>query len=233
MGESKFWYLRRLNVGDRLPADVQAELRSRARLERWGHHADIFRGPADSGVSIVLKGRVWLQDHEGAPAVSLLQGDIFGRTDTQVPSAELDLRAHDDTLLAVLSRDEFQQLVVPHLGELSTRVGRFRKRRDLWVPVKPLLFTASGARLAKVLLHLIETEGVRGETEGFARLEMKLRARSLAKLSAVDPTTVRRELEALELNNILKRSNDGASIWDVEILERVAGTGDVRSNLVI
>lgn len=227
MQESRFWYLRRMNVDERLPADVGAELRSRAQLERWGHHADIFRGPADSNVSIVLKGRVWLQDHENAPTVGLLRGDVFGRVDTQVPSADLSLRAHDDTLLAVLSREEFGEMVVPHLGDLSTRVGRFRKRRDLWVPVEPLLFTATGARLAKVLLHLVETEGELNEEEGFARLKMKLRAKWLAKLTAVDPMTVRRELQALEINKVLERGDDGELVWDLESLGRLARSGDI------
>ncbi|AWV88432.1 Crp/Fnr family transcriptional regulator [Bradymonas sediminis] len=225
MPESRFWYLRQLNVDQRLPADVGAELRSRAQLERWGHHADIFRGPADSGVSIVLKGRVWLQDRPDAAPVGLLRGDIFGRVDTELPADELSLRAHDDTLLAVLSREEFGELVEPHLGGVSTKVGRFRKRRDLWVPVKPLLFTDAGSRLAKVLLHLVKTEGELNEDEGLARLRMKLQAKWLAKLSSVDPMTVRRELEALEVNRILERGSDGELIWDVESLGRMAQSG--------
>jgi len=227
MPESRFWFLRRLNIDARLPAEVRAELRERAQLERWGHHADIFRAPADSGVSIVLKGRVWLQDHDDAPPVGLLRGDIFGRVDTETPAAQLNLRAHDDTLLAVLSREEFGEMVVPHLGELSTRVGRFRKRRDLWVPVKPLLFTPSGARLAKVLLYLVDTVGELDEEEGLARMKMKLRAGWLAKLTGVDPLTVRRELEALEINKILERGSDGELVWDVESLGRLAQSEDL------
>ena len=56
----KFWYLQDLHIDERLPDEVLDTLRERARLERWGHRADIFRARDDAGVSIVLEGNVWL-----------------------------------------------------------------------------------------------------------------------------------------------------------------------------
>jgi CRP-like cAMP-binding protein len=224
MARPKFWYLRRLHVDERLPDDVREALGANARLERWGHQADIFRGPADSGVSIILKGRVWLRDYERAREIALLRGDIFGRADFEVDPANLSLRAHDDTLIAVLDREEFAEMIVPHLGRLSTRVGLFRKRRDLWVPVQPLLFTTPTVRLAKVLLHLVETEGALDE-RGHGELAMRLEARSLAELTGVDPVRVRNVLKALERQKILERGRSGTRIWDLDTLRQVALEG--------
>lgn len=224
MAQPKFWYLRHFHVDTRLPAQARDALGDFARLERWGHHADIYREPGDTSVSIILKGQVWLQDRERGQKVDLLRGDLFGRVAGADDAAAPVPRAHDDTLLAVLEREVFAERIVPHLGNLSTKVGRFRKRRDLWVPVQPLLFTAPSARTAKVLLHLVETQGAIDE-QGYARLAMKLEARSLAALTGVDPARVRKVLESLEVARILERGNAEIFIRDMDTLRQVAREG--------
>lgn len=224
MAQPGFWYLRRLHADDRLPSSAREALSDIGRLERWGHQAEIYREPADTSVSIVIKGQVWLQDLERGQRVGLLRGDLFGRVAAADGTATSALRAHDDTLLAVLEREAFAEQIVPYLGNLSTRVGRFRKRRDLWVPVQPLLFTAPSARMAKVLLHLVETQGVIDE-EGYARLAVKLEARNLAALTGVDPGRVRKVLESLEVAQILERGNAELFIRDLDTLRQVAREG--------
>ncbi len=220
----KFWYLQDLRIDDRLPNEVLDTLRERGRLERWGHRADIFRAPDDSGVSIVLEGNVWLQDTRRADEVALARGDIFGKANGELEHKDLILRAHDDTLLAVVSPEEFRQMVAPHLGRLETRIGMFHNRRDIWVPVQPLLFTTPKCRLAKVLLHLVETEGTLDE-EGHGELAMRLQHRKLADLTGVNPQRVKRILESLENDKILELGRGGTRIWALDELRRIAQQG--------
>ncbi|QDG53349.1 Crp/Fnr family transcriptional regulator [Persicimonas caeni] len=220
----KFWYLRDLRIDERLPSDVLDTLRQRARLERWGHRADIFRSPDDADVSVVLEGNVWLQDRSRADEVGLGRGDIFGKANGELDHKDLILRAHDDTLLAVVSPEEFRQMVTPHLGRLQTKVGMFHKRRDLWVPVQPLLFTTPKCRLAKVLLHLVETEGS-VDDDGRGLLGMRLQPRKLADLTGVNPQRVKRILASLETDKILELGRSGTRVWDLDELRRIAQSG--------
>ncbi len=220
----KFWYLQDLHIDERLPNEVLEALTERARLERWGHHANIFRAPDDSDVSVVLDGNVWLQDARRAAEVTLGRGDVFGKAKGNLEHKDLVLRARDDTLLAVMPREEFRQMVIPHLGRLETRVGLFHKRRDLWVPVQPLLFTTPRSRLAKVLLHLVETEGSLDD-DGHGRLDLKLQPRKLAELTGVDRERVRRVIQALEQEKLLELGRGGARIWDLDELRRIAQEG--------
>ncbi len=220
----KFWYLQDLHLDERLPDDVLEALQANARLERWGHHAEIFRARDDSDVSIVLEGRVWLQDIGRAAETTLARGDVFGKANGALDHDGLVLRAHDDTLLAVLTRDDFRAMVVPHLGRLETRVGLFRKRRDIWVPVQPLLFTTPRCRMAKVLLHLVETEGSLDE-DGHGQLGMRLQPRKLADLTGVDPQRVRQVIEALEYDKIVEQGRGQTRIWDLESLRHIAQSG--------
>jgi CRP-like cAMP-binding protein len=219
-----FWYLRDLRINERLPDEVLETLTERARLERWGHHANIFRAEDDADVSIVLEGSVWLQDTRRSEEVSLGRGDLFGKTNGERGHKDLILRAHDDTLLAVVTPEKFRQLVAPHLGRLQTRVGMFYKRRDIWVPVQPLLFTTPRSRLAKVLLHLVETEGSLDD-DGHGQLGMGLQPRKLAELTGVDPQRVKRVLKSLEVDKILECGRADLRVWKLDELRRIAQEG--------
>ena len=244
MDYPKYWYLRRLQLDQRLPDEAREALHERARLERWGHEAQIYRDAEDPTISIVLQGRVWLRSPELTRKIPLVSGDIFGRVlngrdlaETATSSEELDaqptLRAWDDTLLAVLERDEFSELVEPHLGRLSTRVGTFRKRRDLWVPVRPLLFTEPAERMAKVLLYLAREDGRRAtsaiDEAGHAQFMLRLEARKLAALTGFNPARVREVLDALEVDNILRRAGADLMIEDIGLLRQIAG--EVEENV--
>jgi hypothetical protein len=220
----KFWYLRDLRIDERLPDDVLDTLTKGARLERWGHRANIFRADDDADVSIVLEGTVWLQDTRRADEVALGRGDLFGKTNGDLEHKDLILRAHDDTLLAVVTADEFRKLVAPHLGRLQTRVGMFYKRRDIWVPVQPLLFTTPRSRLAKVLLHLVETEGSLDD-HGHGQLGLGLQPRKLAELSGVDPQRVKRVLDALEYDKILECGRADLRVFKLDELRQIAQEG--------
>jgi CRP/FNR family transcriptional regulator, cyclic AMP receptor protein len=223
MPHPKFWYLHNLNVDQRLPDDVLDTLTEQARLERWGHRADIFRRGDDSDVSVVLEGSVWLQDARRSEQVALSRGDLFGRANAELEPRDLILRAHDDTLLAVVPREDFREMVVPHLGRLQTRVGLFHKRRDLWVPVPPLLFTTPRSRLAKVLLHLVETEG--SLDGGHGRLDLSLQPRKLADLTGVGRDRLRDVLAAFEHEEILELGRGETKIWDLDKLREIAQQG--------
>jgi hypothetical protein len=219
-----FWYLRGLQVDERLPSDVHDTLTEQARVERWGHRANIFRASDDAGVSIVLEGNVWLQDKRRADEVSLVRGDLFGKINADREHEDLVLRAHEDTLLAVVSPEEFGDLVAPHLGRLQTRVGMFYKRRDIWVPVQPLLFTTPRSRLAKVLLHLVEAEGSVGD-DGHGRLGIRLQPKNLAELTGVEAQRVKRVLDELEVDKILERGRGNVRVWKIDELRRIAQQG--------
>lgn len=220
----KFWYLRDLGIDERLPDEVLEGLRERARLERWGHRADIFRATSDLDVSVVLDGSVWLQDAERADEVALTRGDIFGMAAREAEHGDLLLQAHDDTLLARMPREEFREMVAPHLGRLETSVGLFHRRRDLWVPVRPLLFTTPKSRLAKVLLHLVETEGDLDDEET-ARLDLTLQPRKLSDLTGVSRERVKEVLASLEEERILEANRGDMRIWELEELRRLARGG--------
>ena len=220
----KFWYLQDLHIDERLPTEALERLQEKARLERWGHRADIFRSNDDSDVSIVLEGNVWLQDTRRADEIALGRGDIFGKANGELEHKDLILRAHDDTLLAVVSPEEFRQMVNPHLGRLQTRVGMFHKRRDIWVPVQPLLFTTPRGRLAKVLLHLVEVEGSL-DGDGHGRLDMKLQPKKLAELTGVNPQRVKRIIETLEHEKLIELGRGETRIWNLDELRRIAQGG--------
>jgi CRP-like cAMP-binding protein len=220
MGQSKFWYLTNLDLAERLPADVLRALRERATLERWGHRADIFRQEDADDVSLILEGRVGLQESGRHSEVVLRAGDLFGHAHRGPTQQDLTLRARDDTTLAVLSPDEFREVVTPHLGTLATRVGLFTKRRDIWVPVEPLLFTTPRRRIAHILLHLVEQEGATEETS--AQIPVKLPPRKLADLSGINPSRVRELLEYFKEAQILELGRGQTRVLSLEDLRAIA-----------
>ncbi|MGM0555383.1 MAG: Crp/Fnr family transcriptional regulator [Myxococcota bacterium] len=220
MGLSKFWYLTNLGLHQRLPDDVYRELREQARLERWGHRADIFRQDDRDDVSLVMEGRVGLQESGRHSPILLGRGDLFGHVHQRPTQHDLTLRAEDDTMLAVLSPDEFREVVAPHLGKLATRVGLFTKRRDIWMPVEPLLFTTPKRRLAHILLHLVEQEGATGETS--AKIPVKLAARKLADLSGINPSRVRELLSFFKEAQILELGRGQTRVLSLDELRAIA-----------
>jgi CRP-like cAMP-binding protein len=224
MGRSKFWYLTNLGLDERLPEQVYRELRERARLERWGHRADIFRQEDTDDVSLVVEGRVGLQESGRHTAILLGRGDLFGHAHQGPTQHDLTLRAEDDTMLAVLSPDEFRDVVSPHLGKLATRVGLFTKRRDIWVPIEPLLFTTPKRRLAHILLHLVEQEGASRETS--ADIPVKLPPRKLADLSGIDPSRVRELLSFFKEAQILELGRGQTRVLSLDELRDIADGHD-------
>lgn len=220
MGQSKFWYLTKLNLHDRLPREAYEDLRERATLERWGHRADIFRSDETDDVSLILEGRVGLQESGRHSEVLLNQGDLFGHAHEGPTQQDLTLRARDDTTLAVLSPEEFRDVVTPHLGRLATRVGLFTKRRDIWVPVEPLLFTTPRRRIAHILLHLVEQEGATQESS--AHIPVKLPPRKLADLSGIDPARVRELLNFFQEAQILELGRGETRVLSLGELRDIA-----------
>ena len=221
MPRPKYWYLQDLDLDQRLPHNVYEELIEEARVERWGHKADIHRAPDDQDISLVLEGRVALQEANPRDVISLAEGDLFGHAHDAETDSQLTLKALDDTTLAVIPRGEFRDRVTEHLGDLDTRVGLFTKRRDIWVPVEPLLFTTPRRRLAQILLHLVELEGEKNGRE--AQVPARLPPRKLSDLSGIERSRVRELLKFFREQQLLELGAGHTRIIDLDELRRIAG----------
>lgn len=178
MDSPSLWFFQKLDLHERLPAQVAQALRQQGRLERWGHNAEIFHEDEGGRVYIVLNGGVFIHDGSAAQRVKLGKGDAFGALNAHAPEilgpdADPRLRrqlfAFDDTLLVSLERTVFQELIQPHLGQIEASLGRLRQKRTYRVPLSPLLYTNPTSRFARTLVHLIESQGQvvgqRGELE--------------------------------------------------------------------
>ncbi len=221
------WYFRGLRFGERVPAQVMEALRKSGRIERWGHNADITHEGDDGRVYVVLQGGVYVQDRarERAP---LRRGDAFGALHEDA-RAESALRAFDDTLLVSATREDFDALAGPHLGESIAALGAPLRRKRYTVPLSSLLYAEPEHRFARAVLHLIETRGQLSGDHG--ELRFPHAAHRLAPLIGVSPQRAREIVRALSARDIVRDAPTSLIVPSLEQLREVAvGASGPRSS---
>jgi CRP-like cAMP-binding protein len=213
----QIWYFRGLGLHERAPDDVLATLREQGRLERWGHQARIHRPGRGDEVYVVLDGNVYVHDasRESKP-VRLRTGDLFGETDLGDDADALETHAFDDTTIVAAPRDLFDEVIRHRTGEMTTRSGIITGRKELVVPVAPLLYTTPAQRLARVLLHLAES---RDALDGAgAELDIRLKSKKLGDLTGVVPEHAKKAVELLEKRGLIVPRRRSTLLPNVERL---------------
>ena len=120
-------FLRTYPPFDSIERSARADLRS-TRIEFHGSGDVILRqgGEPSEAMYIVRKGAVELVDDE--QVIDLLgEGEIFGHTSMLSVMASFTCRAHEDTILYLIVRDEAEHLLGTHSG-LSFLSASLRRR---------------------------------------------------------------------------------------------------------
>ena len=222
----QIWFFHQLNLEQRLPDGVMDILTEEGRLERWGHMARVDHDRDDDELLLILGGNVVVSDGTQGRELALKRGDVFGKTSfagevgAALAGQEARATALEETTLCAMPRETFRDKVRGHLGHLEASVGGLRRQTTLEVPVMPLLFTTPVSRLAKVLIHLIET---RGRIDGdLGHFDAVLRPAKLVQLTGLDRTRVRLLLELFFQEGILEVAGRRVIVPSMERLRGLA-----------
>lgn len=191
------WHIRGSGLLDRWAAD----LRTRGRLVRWGHRAEID-DPGVGAVHLIIAGSIQLQGANGL--VRLDRGDIWG-----VNEASVGLRAFDDTTVLDLADEHLGD----GLGEMVARLGVLNPR-TVSVPIQNLIRHGDEARVVKVLLHLAPES----LEKGAQMIELEIRARHISQLTGVPLMRTRMILENLKRSKLLEVGRRGLVIPDLDAI---------------
>lgn len=199
MFSSEIWFFRRLGLEARLPDSVLQELKKQGHVERWGHGAKIYHERDDENLYAILGGQVFLEDGDSRGPTRLQRGDIFGKTAVRrVESPEIiqgdlgknRLVAFDETTLWSVPQEAFREITQDHIGHFETSVGGLLSPKSLVkIPVLPLLCTSPASRVARVLIHLAETQGkIEKDAATFTSV---LKPAQIGRLTGLDAGRVR------------------------------------------
>ncbi len=166
MHASELWFFRRLGINARLPEQVLGELKKQGHIERWGHRAKIYHEQGDDDIYVILGGNVFLDDGGSQGQTRLKTGDIYGQTalnsasDVDNQKKSSSLTAFDETTVCAVSQDTFREITREHIGNVESSIGGWLSNRSVvTIPIMPLLCTSPASRVARVLIHLAETQG--------------------------------------------------------------------------
>jgi CRP-like cAMP-binding protein len=214
----KYWYVKGLDL-QHAQGDVTAAIREAGRLERWGHRARIFHRDEPDEVYVVLEGSIDLHDGAHDVALRLKPGDVYGETGIEETTGHEHVRAYDDTLLAALPRDVFEQITQGSLGDLEVQFGLMR-RLNLAVPVRLLLYTPPRRRIARVLLHVAEEHG--DLEDDTAKVGFGLRTRNLARVSGLAQHTVSDIFDSMQREHVVEVGRTQLVIPSLEQIRELA-----------
>jgi CRP-like cAMP-binding protein len=192
---NKLWYLKRIHLFAGLgPAELK-EMERITRMQEVKKRQPIYlQGDPANTVYLLKKGRVKISST--APSGKevtfeiLEAGEIFGELEALGASPRgTSAEALDDTLICAINREDFDRYLRDHpdLAVKLTKLIGFRLRK-IHSRVEDLVFRDVPARLAHVLLDLIETTGV-PEASG-VRIRAKLTHQELANLVGCSRETV-------------------------------------------
>lgn len=189
---------------------------------------EILFGPGEVGekLFIVKKGRIRL--YKSGPEGNEItvafvdQGKLFGEMSlTAQQTREVYAQATEPSLLISLSREALENLILekPRVGlrlaqRLSERVRALENRlEDVSLKEMP-------ARLASLILQLVESEGVRTE-EGY-KIPTRYGHEELAKMLGVNRVSVTRAFGKLRESKVVYIRQRLIHVRDLEALGRVA-----------
>lgn len=220
MHTPKLWYVKGLGL-ERAKTDLLGDIREKGRVERWGHRAEIHHRDEPSEVYVVLRGSIDVQDGAHDVVLRLRPGDVYGETgETDAePGHRARVQAFDDTTISALDRAKFDELTGSKLGRLVAPVGIVR-RQTVGVPASMLLYTTPQRRLAKILLHLVETYGDVDDDHG--RLSFGLKSRNLARVSGLAPRSVSDIFDAMQRERVVEVGRTELVIPSLDLMRELA-----------
>ena len=189
---------------------------------------EILFGPEEVGekLFIVKEGRIRLyKTGAGGNEITigfLDQGKLFGEMSlTAQRTRELYAQATEPSLLISLSREALENLVLekPRVGlrlteRLSERVRALEKR------LEDATFKEMPARLASLILQLVESEGVK-TGEGY-KIPTRYGQEQLAKMLGVNRVSVTRAFKRLRESKVVEMRQRLIHVRDLEALGRAA-----------
>jgi CRP/FNR family transcriptional regulator, cyclic AMP receptor protein len=139
-----------------------------------------------------------------------------------------DAYAHGDTTLLCVAKADFRNILSRHV-ELYEALLRLHARRirQLFGLVEDLNTLPLRARLAKQLLHLLRSHGLRCPAEGSeARIGLQLAQEELAQLVGASRQRVNQELKSMEREQAIRIESGGLVVRSREALMRIASAAD-------
>lgn len=218
------WVFRNLIAGQEAD-EVLESAREVGRAERWGHAARIPLWTQPDEIIVVAEGTVVAERAGGNDLTRLTRGDAFGKSPQKRPEAsELSLAAdhvtaHQETTIYIIARDQLAQ-ILEESKERRVRAGRWRSKKEIQIPVLPLLGALPASRLARILLYLVETYGELESNRG--RLPLTLRASQLAELSGLSRRKITQAWKLFERTGLLLVEGNNLILMNIEELRRYA-----------
>lgn len=192
---TKFWYLKNLEALRTLPEKEKLLIDEYSRMSTINKGDVLYmQGASDKRLYLLKKGAVKITRFtpEGKEVILdiIKEGSLFGEM-AVVDQHERDESAIvvDDGLICALPVKDFEKMVemIPGLSITITKTLGERKRR-LENKLVDLTFCTVEQRLAKTLLHLVESFGV-PQKDGY-KLDLKLTHKDYADLIASTRETI-------------------------------------------
>lgn len=225
--DEKLWYLQHINIFADMTDVEMRRLAERTTMRTYAR-GSVISQPSDPPDTIYLikEGRVKLCRYSASgreQILSLLErGDIFGERSLVGASAEAHCEAFEDTLICVLRRRDFEDLIRSK-PELALRVmkvlaGRLRQAEEA---IENLAFRDVPGRLAANLVRLAEAYG---EPHGEGRrLALRLTHQDLAGMIGATRETVTTVLNRFRDEGLITMDGRQIVIADPDRLKAVRG----------
>jgi CRP/FNR family transcriptional regulator len=192
--DKKLWYLQHINIFADMTREEMQRLAERTHMRAYAR-GKVIAQPDDPPETIYLikEGRVKLCRYSASGREQILAllepGDIFGERSLVGASAAMHCEAFEDTLICVLRREDFEDLMrmKPDLGLRVMRVLAERLRHAEEA-IEDLAFRDVPGRLSAILVRLSEAYG---EPHGEGRrLALRLTHQDLASMIGATRETV-------------------------------------------
>lgn len=196
-------------------------LQKEARLERWGHGAEIPLNEQGDEIFVLLSGSVVIST-KAQELDRLVVGSAFGKAkarDAFDGTSKSRILSFEDTLLAALPMEAFQNLLGDRHLFRSVEAGRWRKKQTLEVPTFPFLGTLPTHRLSQLLLYLAETYGEHEANR--ARLSSPLRVKHLQKLSGLTDSQMGQAWDLFQRTGLVNSTSQGLVLPDLDRLRKL------------
>lgn len=225
--DEKLWYLQHINIFADMTDVEMRRLAERTTMRTYAR-GRVISQPSDPPDTIYLikEGRVKLCRYSASgreQILSLLErGDIFGERSLVGASAEVHCEAFEDTLICVLRRRDFEDLMRSK-PELALRVmkvlaGRLRQAEEA---IENLAFRDVPGRLAANLVRLAEAYG---EPHGEGRrLALRLTHQDLAGMIGATRETVTTVLNRFRDEGLITMDGRQIVIADPDRLKAARG----------
>jgi len=227
----ELWYIQKLALTKQLSKQVLETLTQEARLERWGHAAVLEQQRKLDQVYMVLSGHVKVVSSAvSGGSWKLAPGDLFGplkELDTSVDDPQMFLQAVDPVTLAVLPRERFESLVLPHVSKVSFATTRLPRPRvmsnsSVSLPLGSLLYTPPVVRLAKSLICWAEERKSLRDDSSQVVLPISPNAQTLSRAMGLDKSSMEQPLRAFLTRELILPAQKKIIVPDLEPLQRAA-----------